>query len=163
MKIVSYKAAAAVMGAGLIVGTLAGAAPVAGASTLPILSTTTAVSYTPNELPDGGFNSITVTATVSLELVKGLLVTPSGVVTFTDTVEGGNGPITVPAGSATLSKCLLGLPSLLGITQATCSASVVVTVDQMYCGSNVFTGTYSAATDLVAKPSFGTTTFFLGC
>jgi hypothetical protein len=61
----------------------------------------------------------------------------------------------VSGGTATLSKCLLGLPSLLGITQATCSATVSLT-GHGFCYIQEITATYSGATDLIAEPSTGT-------
>jgi hypothetical protein len=144
MRLLSGQAAALLMGAGLFMGTMAGATP-AGAATLPFLSTTTTVSVS----PAAGIPT-SATATVSLELVNGLLITPSGSVTF---VESNDGRI-VPLGSAPLSKCLLGLPSLLGITQATCSATVSLT-GYGFCYIGTVTASYSGATDLIAKPSVG--------
>jgi hypothetical protein len=144
MRLLSGKAAALAMGAGLFMGTMAGAAPVS-AATLPLLTTTTTVSVAPAAgIPE------TATATVSLELVKGLLITPSGSVTF---VESNDGSV-VPLGSAPLSKCLLGLPSLLGITKATCSATVSL-ADDHFCYIGTITASYSGSTDLIAKPSVG--------
>jgi hypothetical protein len=144
MKFLGYKAAAVAMGAGLTLGTMAGLAPSAGAALLPLLPTSTVVS-------SNGTASVrptTVTATVSLELVQGLLVTPSGSVTFHNT----NGQSSSVLGTAPLSSCLLGLPSLLGLTQATCSATIPI---RNFCGLGTVTAVYSGATDLIAEPSTG--------
>jgi hypothetical protein len=141
----SLKAAAALMGAGLTVGTLAGIAPSAGASTLPLWTTTTSVAITAAP----GNNGVIVTATVDLAVLKGLLITPSQTVTFLNTDFEGN---VTTLGSAKLSSCLLGLPSLAGITQATCSASIPVA---NACSLQEVTAIYTSDGDLIAKPSEG--------
>lgn len=148
MRLLTGRAAALVMGAGLFIGVLASTAPT-GAATLPLLSTTTVASVAP-----ATGDVTTATATVSLELVGGLLVTPSGEVTFTEYANGYLEGSRVTLAPVPLSRCLLGLPALTGITQATCSATVSL-VHNGFCFVQEITASYTGATDLIAKPSVG--------
>ncbi len=98
---------------------------------------------------------VPITATVSMVDLNGVLITPSGSVAFS--VGSSNGPVKV--GTASLSNCLLGLPSILGIWQDACSATLNVPgSDFNSCGFTVVTGTYSGATDIAAGPSSDTVT-----
>jgi len=157
MNRLSHKVAGAVLATGLLIGVLAGAAPGVGASTLNLLSTTTSVVATQ---PNGG---VELTATVNLELVKGALVTPAGSVNFTAVNENVNEGTPIDLGQATVSDCLLGLPALLSLWHASCTATLDTAFEsatlESWCSPWTITATYSGANDLVAKSSFGITSF----
>jgi hypothetical protein len=86
---------------------------------------------------------ITMTATVNLELLHGVLITPSGTVDFTAS----DGQNWVEFRGAPLSSCLLGLSPILGLWDETCSATTVVAFGQASelenCSTWTITATYS--------------------
>lgn len=105
-----------------------------------VVPTTTTVSASPTSSVQG--DPVTLTATVSIQNVGGVLVTPSRQVDFTATA---GGP-TVQLGSAQLpSGCLL--------TVTSCSASLTTTA--LPVGNVTVTATYVG--DSVASSSSGTT------
>ena len=150
MKRMHHKIAGCLLAVGLFAGMAGVAAAPAGASTLNLLSTTTTAEALAN--PSAG--TVTLTATVTLELVKGLLITPSGTVAFSGTNDSG----TVALGSGTLSKCLLGLPSLLGLWSETCTTTDVPTASEqsmLDCETFTIAAQYTGDGDLLAKGSTG--------
>jgi hypothetical protein len=105
MKRHSYSIVGALFSAAVLIGTFVGASAPVGGSTLNLLPTSTSVKFV-NVACTDNYDCATITATVSLEAVTGLLVTPTGSVSFNNAEYG-------PLGTATLSTCLLGLPSIL--------------------------------------------------
>jgi hypothetical protein len=142
------------LGGGLI--SSLGAAP--GAAAIVELFTTQTTLSVPNPTPVSVDNMVVpVTATVTIADLRGALITPSGQVAFS--VSTSTPGASFDLGGGTLSNCLLGLPSLLGIWQETCSTTFDVPDAALdNCGFTVVTGSYSGATDLVAGPSSGTVT-----
>jgi hypothetical protein len=133
---------------GLLAGAMAMTGSVSSASSLAVLSTTTSISVSAGTITDQN-QPITFSSVVDLEIVHGLLITPSGSVSYSAVDPNGN---KVALGSGTLTKCLLGLPAISGVTTATCNASYTseaLTTD----GTWTITANYSASSDLVAKPS----------
>ncbi len=129
------------------------------------LSTTTSVTDTP-PVAIAGVESTTLTATVTLELVKGLLITPSGQVTFSETEYtpvpgGGYSESYYTPQNKTLSNCLLGLPSIGGLWQETCTASVKFVMTNGTCGPTEMSAGYSGVSDLLAGPSYSNRLDFL--
>jgi hypothetical protein len=145
-----HKMAGGLLAVGLFAGMAGAAAAPAGASSLNLLSTTTTASA----LANPGAGTVTLTATVTLELVKGLLITPSGTVAFSGTNDSG----TVALGSGTLTRCLLGLPSLLGLWSETCTATDAPTAAEqsaLNCETFDIAAQYTGDSDLLAKGSIG--------
>jgi hypothetical protein len=149
--------AGAVLAAGVLAGTVAGTVLGAGAATLPVLGTTTSVAVTQSSHEDAPF---VISATVDINGLQGALVTPSGEVSFTATnPEVADGSV-FQLGSDPVAPCLLGLPSVLGIYSATCTAShttdsaQTILLDNSYCTWTIH-ASYSGATDLVAQASKG--------
>jgi hypothetical protein len=134
--------------AGAMGGTIsaAGAGPSKGLNLLP---TTTTVVAAPNVIVTntGGTEPTTLSALVDLFLVHGLLITPSGTVTFTASATGAS-PGDIALGSAPLSSCLL----------TACSAQITTTALHP---AGTYTVTASYGGDLVAKGSSGTTTVYV--
>jgi len=149
MKNFNLKMAGAIVSTGLLAGALGVGMLPAGGAVVNLLPTTTSVGVTPS--PDYTGTTPTITAIVNLELVKGALVTPAGDVVFTVV----DGATTTAVGSAPVASCLLGLPSILHLYSATCSASL--TTSAIECLSGTLTATYSGSKDLIAKGSVGTT------
>ncbi|HWE68144.1 MAG TPA: hypothetical protein VG298_15995 [Acidimicrobiales bacterium] len=159
MKRLNSKLAGAGLALGLLVGLSVGTVPLAGGALIGLLPTTTSVTA----VQGSAEGTITLTATVDLSLVHGALVTPSGTVTFVGTNGGFDGGAPLALGQGTVSKCLLGLPSILGLYSPTCTATVSVAAAQVlelqsHCDWTI-TGSYSGASDLVAKASTGSTPF----
>jgi hypothetical protein len=155
MKRSHIKIGGTAMTLGLIAGSLAGAVFPAGAASVNLLTTNTSVEASPDTTSDS--SPVTVLATVTLELVKGALVTPSGEVNFSLTSGGVNSPLP----SEPISSCLLGLPSLLGIWTETCTATLK-TAD-LECSMGTIWAVYSGSTDLVAEASKDSTKIYSGC
>lgn len=151
-----YKLGGAAAAIGLVVGTFGGTAG-AGASALGSLgialpTTTTLASTTPIFVD--GVEQVTLTATVDLDGLNGALVTPSGSVDFSGTYyTPGVGERYYPIQTANLSGCLLGLPSVLGLWQTTCSATITFKLTYGNCGSTDITAGYDGASDLIAGAS----------
>ncbi len=128
--------AGALFSAALLGGTFVGARAPVGGSTLNLLPTTTSVKYVDVACsnPYG-----CATATVTLEAVSGLLVTPSGTVTFTDEDVAG------------------WLDTILGLWSETCTATLEITpyTQLLACAHNEIVATYSGSSDLLAEPSQG--------
>jgi hypothetical protein len=147
---------------GLMVGltTTAVVTPASAALQLGLLPTSTTVSASQNTVvvqsTDPSFvpQSTVLTATVKLAPVGGLLITPSGVVTFTARDAHGD---TINLGSAPVSACLLSLTKCTAAV--TTNKFYVATADQAN-GGTTWTVTASYPGDLVAKPSNGTTTVY---
>ena len=122
------------LGVGLLV------APVAPAQAAGILPTTTKVQASASPVLVG--TPVTLTASVSVLGLGGLLVTPTGRVTFT--AANGGPPVTL--GSAALSPCL--------VLFAPCTATL--TTSALTVGTNTITASYAG--DLLAAASSRTTT-----
>jgi hypothetical protein len=155
---IRHKTVGALLVAGLFAGGLIISTVPAGAESLGLLSTTTSVSE--SSVPGSGVD--TLTATVSLELVKGALLMPTGTVVFSGSDNSGNYAL----GTGTLSRCVLGLPGLFGLWQETCTATDVPTAaqaDLLDCTPLSIEATYSASADLLAKPSDGFTRSYPSC
>jgi hypothetical protein len=151
-----YKLSGAAVAIGLVVGTFAGTAG-AGASALGSLGialpTTTSLASTTPIFVDG-VEQVTLTATVDLDGLNGVLVTPSGSVGFSETYYSpGVGEKYYPVQTAKLSGCLLGLPSVVGLWQTTCSATVTFKLTYGNCGSTEISAGYSGTSDLIAGAS----------
>jgi hypothetical protein len=148
------------MAIGLAVSTFAGTA-IAGASALGSLgiavpTTTTLKSTAPTFV--NGVEQVTLTATVDLDGLDGVFVSPSGSVGFSETYYApGTGEQYYPIQTATLSGCLLGLPSVAGLWQATCTASVTFKMTYGNCGPSRIVATYDGTSDLIAGYSTSTT------
>jgi hypothetical protein len=149
------KVVGATASASLLLGLYVGSLAPARASTLPLLQTNTVLSAQFDPVLPGMTD---LTATVTLALVNGLLVSPSGIVNFSESEDGE----TTGLGGATLSACLLGLPAISGLTQATCSATIQLPSDYFDCFTTA-SASYSGDTDLLALPSVGTTGFSDDC
>lgn len=119
----------------LAVGGLAVALAPAAAAAIP---TTTTVSASPSSATLG--TSVTLTAKVKDAIVGGLLITPSGPVSFSYTNTYGNGSL----GSATLGSCLL----------SACTARL--STNALPPGTSTITAAYNG--DGLSAPSSGTTT-----
>ncbi len=107
-----------------------------------LLSTTTTLSVSDSDITAG--DSVTLTAVVSASGMGGVLVTPSGDVTFTAATASGStqlGTAPVPAG------CVLTLP-----TPSPCKATLTTTA--LPVGDVVVTARYAG--DALTKPSAGT-------
>jgi len=143
----------ALLAIGLITGALSATiSSVGGAATVDLLKTTTTVTETAGTITDQN-QPVSFTAAVELADVHGLLVTPSGPVSFTAV----NGTNTLNLGSPSLSRCLLTLKAIGSLTTATCHATVTskaFTVDGVW----KVTANYSGSTDLVAGPSHNSIT-----
>lgn len=131
---------------------IASANLLAGAG-IPGLPTTTALSVS-NPTFTSGTPSVTMTATVTLKGLKGALITPSGNVEFDATqYPPGGGENYYPVKDVTLSRCLLGLPGVKGLWDATCTATYTLQLNEGTCGPTEFEADYSGSTDLIADPS----------
>jgi hypothetical protein len=148
MRRFNHLVAGTVLTGGLLIGGIAGSIASASAATIPLLPTTTSVVA--SETAAGVVHS---TATVAIDLVDGLLVTPSGAVTFTATQ--GNSHISL--GSGYLSACLLGLGG--ETCKTTVKPGIRATDALERCGTWTITATYTGDTDLLAQASSGTTKF----
>jgi hypothetical protein len=152
-----YKLGAAAATLGLAVGTLAGtsgagADVLGGLAGLALHTTTTLTSTTPTFVD--GVEQVTLHATVSIEGIKGALITPSGQVDFAGTYyASGTGEENYPLQPANLSSCVLGLPSILGLWQATCSATATFNLTYGNCALTEISAEYLGTSDLVAGPS----------
>lgn len=106
------------------------------------LATNTVVVASPTTSHQG--DQVAITATVHLNLsAKGLLVTPSGSVSF----SASNGITSVPLGSATVGRCLLTIGSCTATVRTTAlPAGTAVAITAQYAG------------DTISKPSAGQTT-----
>jgi len=100
-----------------------------------LIPTTTTVAASTDIIDWSG--SATLTATVKF----GLLITPTGRVTFTDESNG----------NAVLGTARLSSPCFLSLKQ--CTAQLVVSGSQLGAGENVIQASYSG--DLLSKPSSG--------
>jgi hypothetical protein len=152
-----YKLGAAATTLGLAIGALAGTSAagadvLGGLDGLALQTTTTLTSTTPTFVD--GVEQVTLHATVSIEGIKGALITPSGQVDFEETYyASGTGEEIYPVQAANLSSCVLGLPSVLGLWQATCSASVTFNLTYGNCAPTTISAEYLGASDLIAGPS----------
>jgi hypothetical protein len=148
----------AVVGIGLVVGTIGGSgvasANVLGALGVPVaLSTTTTLTVSAASQTGDSAPTVTETATVTLQNLKGAFLTPSGSVQFEASTESPGGSVSYPTQTVTLSHCLLGLAPVAGLWQATCSASTTLTLTSGTCNPTVFEAEYSGSSDLLAGPS----------
>ena len=104
-----------------------------------VLPTTTTLSVSNAQITEG--DTVTLTATVQISGLGGLLVTPSGTVAYTATTPGG--PV-VQLGTAPLASCLL--------TLSQCRSTLATA--QLPLGPVTVTARYGG--DLVTQPSTGT-------
>lgn len=102
-----------------------------------ILKSTTTVTASPQNSSTG--QAVTLTAKVTAAVVGGLIITPSGTVTFTSS----DGTSTTPLGSATLGSCLLS------------SCTATLTTSAMPAGTTSVTARYNG--DGFVAPSSGST------
>jgi hypothetical protein len=156
MKRFNQLLAGGLLGASLLTGVIAGTAGSAGAATLiPLLPTVTTVVATQAPQVGEGRPPVVISSSTQLAVIGGLLITPSGSVTFTAV----NGPTRVPLGSTVNGSCLLKLSPLLG----SCTSTLVLnpTLTQLLddCGGWTIVAYYSGSTDLVAQPSTGSAFF----
>jgi hypothetical protein len=162
MSSVKYRLIALLSAMGLLVGisTIAFTGSTGAALQLNLLATSTTVSASPNVVvsssPSAGFvpQSTTLAVAVTLAPLGGLLVSPSGSVTFTAVDGEGD---TIQLGSAKVSTCLLTL--IKCNADLSTNAFYVTTADQNSgLDGTKWTVTASYPGDLVAKPSTGFTT-----
>jgi hypothetical protein len=126
------RSALVLLAAGGLAVALVPAAAAAG-----VVPSTTTVSASPSSATVG--TPVTLTAKVAAAVVGGVVITPSGTVTFTSS----DGTTTSPVGTATLGSCLL----------SACTASL--TTAALPAGTKSVTGTYSG--DSVVASSSGST------
>jgi hypothetical protein len=160
MKNLKHQLAGVLLAAGIAGGTLAATFSPASALVNQILPTTTSLSVT--QAATSGA-PVVMTATVNLVGLHGLLISPSGPVAFTAN-QPNAGVLLV--GTANVTSCLLGLPALLGLWSASCTATLTITGAELAtlnagCGW-VTTAVYAEPNDLLAAPS-QTTTIFKKC
>ena len=110
--------------------------PAVGSAMAGLVPTSTTVLASPDLISSSG--SATLTATVQY----GLLITPTGTVTFTDTTN-----------NAVLGKAKLSGPCLLSLKL--CTAQLNVSASQLSAGQNQIQASYGG--DLLSAPSSGST------
>ena len=132
----------------LAISAIGGGAWISTAAAAGSTPTTTTIATTSNHLTLG--QSDTLTATVSIALVGGIIVTPSGPVDFIAANSSGSTDL----GSANLSSCVL-----TSLTMKSCTASVtttaiprgVDTVTAMYGGDSIAVGSSASTTITVIE------------